>query len=168
MYSTQTRPRKSVGICEIFIKFVVSWALYPRHYIFDESVFAFILDKKSDSFKQRRGYDNTHFLYSYVAMHSLRASTPYYPSVGSCNRLFVLGFVRTSYQINGSQLHTFFLLFTHHRGAYGFEQRLTQTIVAYDTIRTERLPRPRNRGALHSCRARLRRQYRATSRIRRG
>ena len=47
----------------------MSWELYPRHYIFDESVFAFILDKKSDSFKQRRGYDNTHSLYSYVAMH---------------------------------------------------------------------------------------------------
>ena len=38
--------------------------------------------------------DNTHFLYWYglCAMPIM--------GVGSCNRLFVLGFVRTSYQIN--------------------------------------------------------------------
>ena len=115
LYHLQTRPRKSVVICEIISKFAVSQGVMLSALHIDESVFAFILDKKSDSFKQRRGYDNTHFLYSYVAM-SFLAYTPYYPSVGSCNRLFVLGFVRTSYQINGSQLHTFFLYITHYIG----------------------------------------------------
>ena len=53
--------------------------------------------------------EDTTTLISCIAMWlcTLCAHTPYYPSVGSCNRLFVLGFVRTSYQINGSQLHTF-------------------------------------------------------------
>ena len=74
---------KSVAICRIFINFVVSWELCPRHYIFDESVFAFILARKSDSFQRNEDNDNTHFLYSYVAMHFLCVH-PYYPSVGSC------------------------------------------------------------------------------------
>ena len=42
-------------------------------------------------------------------MHTLCAYTPYYPSVGSCNRLFSVGHSRASFQINGSQLHTFFV-----------------------------------------------------------
>ena len=59
--------------------------------------------------------EDTTTLISCIAMWlcTLCAYTPYYSSVGSCNRLFVLGFVRTSYQINGSQLHTFFVTNPH-------------------------------------------------------
>ena len=72
-----------LSFAKFFTNFVASWELSPRHYIFDESVFAFILDKKSDSFKQRRGYDNTHFLYSYVAIRILRI----YPILSKCGVL---------------------------------------------------------------------------------
>ena len=67
--------------------------------------------------------EDTTTLISCIAMwlYAFGVPTPYYSSVGSCNRLFVLGFVRASCQINGSQLHTFLFLITHHRGAYGFE-----------------------------------------------
>ena len=65
-----TRPRKSVVICENFTNFVTPWVVCPWRYIFDESVFAFILNEKSDSFKQDEDNDSTHFLYSYVAMHT--------------------------------------------------------------------------------------------------
>ena len=53
--------------------------------------------------------EDTTTLISCIVMwlYAFCVSIPYYPSVGSCNRLFVLGFVRTSYQVNGSQLHTF-------------------------------------------------------------
>ena len=42
-------------------------------------------------------------------MHALCAYTPYYSSVGSCIVYSFQGFVRASIQINGSQLHTFFI-----------------------------------------------------------
>ena len=46
-----------------------------RH-IFGESVFAFFLARKSDSFQRNEDNDSTHFLYSYAAMHLL-VYTPY-------------------------------------------------------------------------------------------
>ena len=66
--------------------------------------------------------EDTTTLISCIAMrmYALGVPTPYCPSVGSYSRLFVLGFVRASYQINESQLHTFFILTQNHRsGAYG-------------------------------------------------
>ena len=106
---------KSVAICRIFINFVVSWGLCPRHNIFDESVFAFILNEKSDSFKQDEDNDNTHSLYSYVAMRFLCVHL-ILSKCGVLYRLFVSGFVRAFLQINGSQLHTFFLYIINHIG----------------------------------------------------
>ena len=79
-----------------------------RH-IFGESVFAFILARKSDSFQRNEDNDSTHFLYSYAAMHLL-VYTPILSRCGVLYRLFVSGFVRAFLQINGSQLHTFCLI----------------------------------------------------------
>ena len=45
--------------------------------------FRFYPCKKIWQFSTKRGYDSTHFLYSYVAVHNL-CIYPYYPSVGSC------------------------------------------------------------------------------------
>ena len=50
LYHIRTRSCKSVVNCENFTNFVVSWELCPRHNIFDESVFAFILNEKSGKF----------------------------------------------------------------------------------------------------------------------
>ena len=108
-----------------------------RH-IFGESVFAFILARKSDSFQRNEDNDSTHFLYSYVVMHSLCI----YLILSKCGvlyRLFVSGFVRTFLQINGIQLHTF-CLFIHYtiEELYGFEQRLlTQNINNHEKIYKE-------------------------------
>ena len=76
---------------------------------FDESVFAFILARESDSFQWNEDNDSTHFLCSYVAMHSL-CIHPILFKCGVLYRLFVSGFVRAFLQINGSQLHTFCMI----------------------------------------------------------
>ena len=61
---------------------------------------------------------------------TLCAYTPILSKCGVLYRLFVLGFVRTSYQINGNQLHTFFF-YTNppHRSCYG-----TNIGYKYETI----------------------------------
>ena len=53
-YFIRTRPRKSVVICKTFSKFAVSQGVMPSALHIDESVFAFILDTKSDSFNEKR------------------------------------------------------------------------------------------------------------------
>ena len=138
-------PERVLSFAEILL---ILWCRerYALGITYSMKVFSLLsLNGKSDSFQRNEDNDSTHFLYSYVAMHSL-CIHPILSKCGVLYRLFVSGFVRASIQINGNQLHTFFLFITHHRGAYGFERRLTQTIVEYDTIRTERLPHPRNRG----------------------
>ena len=117
-YFIRTRPRKSVVICKTFSKFAVSQGVMPSALHIDESVFAFILGKKSDNFNETR---ITTALISCIVMWlcTLCAYTPYYPSVGSCIVYSFQGFVRTSYQINGSQLHTFFIILTAHSGLVG-------------------------------------------------
>ena len=81
--------------------------LHPRHYIFDESVSLLSLIRNLENFTTKR---ITTALISCIVMwlYAFGVSTSYYSGVGSCNRLFLVGHSRASYQINGSQLHTFF------------------------------------------------------------
>jgi hypothetical protein len=77
------------------------------------------------------------WLCTYLCIH------PILSKCGVLYRLFLVGHSRASYQINGNQLHTFFILLPHHSGAYGFERfLLTQNINAYANNSTEELPRP--------------------------
>ena len=50
-------------------------------------------------FSKLKDTSNTHFLYSYVAMHNL-CIHPYYPSVGHCIVYFSLGLSTTSILID--------------------------------------------------------------------
>ena len=84
------------------IFFIVLWCRFRPTDILWWKCFAIILDKKSDSFKQDEDNDNTHHLFRYVYIIPI---APYWTGVGYCVGLFVLGFVRTSYQIN-ERLHT--------------------------------------------------------------
>ena len=78
----ETRPRRVLSNRKTLFIFVK-----PRmRCILDESVFAFILDKKSDSFKQEEDNDDTHHLYWYEVNPIL------YTGVGSCNCFILLGF----------------------------------------------------------------------------
>ena len=43
-----------LSFAKLFLNLQCCRALCSRHYIFDESVFAFILDTKSDSFNEKR------------------------------------------------------------------------------------------------------------------
>ena len=64
-----------------------------------ESVFA-VLNRKSDSFQKKKGQTNsTHFLYSYVAMHSL----VYIPILSKCGDIasfIFFGFCQSLYLVN--------------------------------------------------------------------
>ena len=82
--------------------------------------FRFYPCKKIWQFSTKRGYDNTHFLYSYVAMH-FSVHIPHTIQVWGLVIVYSFqGFVRTSCQINESQLHTFYFLTNPpHRRWYG-------------------------------------------------
>ena len=122
LYHIRTRSRKSVVICEKLTNFVVLWVFIPSATTYLMKVFSLLSLTRNLTVSTKD--EDTTTLISCIAMwlYAFGVPTPYYSSVGSCNRLFVLGFVRASCQINGSQLHTFLFLIIHHRGAYGFEQ----------------------------------------------
>ena len=72
-------------------------------------VFSLLSLTRNLTVSTKRGYDNTHSLYSYVAMH-FYVHIPHTIQVWGLVIVYSFqGFVRTSCQINGSQLHTFFL-----------------------------------------------------------
>ena len=83
-------PERVLSFAKSFIYLWCRGVLYSRYYILMK-VFSLLSLTRNLTVSTKRGYDNTHFLYSYVAMPFL-AYTPYYPSVGSCNRLFFSGF----------------------------------------------------------------------------
>ena len=73
-------------------------------------VFSLLSLTRNLTVSTKRGYDNTHFLYSYVAMHSL-CVLPHTIQVWGLVIVYSFqGFVRTSCQISGNQLRTFFFI----------------------------------------------------------
>ena len=101
LYHIRTRPQKSVVNCEKVSNFVASRK--RRTYLM--KVFSLLsLVVKSDSFPETR------VTTTLIICIGMRFKVISYTGVGSCNRLFVLGFVRTSYQINGTAPHFLFVL----------------------------------------------------------
>ena len=75
--------------------------------IFDESVFAFILEWKSGKFSMEQGEQHTR--HRVLVLWHFRCPIPANTGVGYC--LFVPRYSRTSIQINKNQPHTFFILY---------------------------------------------------------
>ena len=116
LYHIRTRSCKSVVNCEKLTNFVVLWVFIPSATTYLMKVFSLLSLTRNLTVSTKD--EDTTTLISCIAMwlYAFGVPTPYYSSVGSCNRLFVLGFVRASCQINEGQLHTFLFLLTHRIG----------------------------------------------------
>ncbi len=82
-----------------------------------ESVFA-VQNRKSDNFQCDRTTNSTHFLCSYVAVHTLCIPAPYYSSVGHCI-VYYRKVLSEPLFYKRNQLHTFFFIITAHSGLMG-------------------------------------------------
>lgn len=114
MFLFQQDPVVRVVVCDFFSKFAGSCAIHAALHNLMKVFSLLSLQENLTVFNETR------ITTALIICIGIRSHVLPTTGVGSCNRLFVSGFVRAFLQINESQLHTFCFITNHHAGSWAW------------------------------------------------